>query len=415
MASASKAAVQRVTPAKADIDSELRKARDLAGATRKSYDELDGQVAKTIKTIFDVKSDKDSTQLEHVYELHEKYSNLGADALKGLMPDLTNESFNVSMKELDYGSEASKDISKTLAKVSDSLADLDASKISHRPSNALLRAVYDPVRGFFNRSRKAGAVIESCMKTLTKYELSLISDIAAYNKDRVRAAKCAEVATQQAELADEIIKELRKQLASMTFDESNIDLKNAIESEVLATLERRKTDLLEIATGQATYIASIDLLSKTHYKILEIVKSTKNTAVIQFRSAVQVAHGIYVQETARKAVLTTNKASSDLDMDNAVNLKESVKNISDVSHVLHDNIDSMSAALNTVLEAHDAFKSAEASSADVARDAAERAQKQLRLMNKKLEQSKILDDTRNDLLAKITSSSHEDAADGDVQ
>jgi uncharacterized protein YaaN involved in tellurite resistance len=346
---------------------------------------------------------KDSQKFSKIYDLHEKYENFGEDAIKDLLPDISNKSqFDISMGELGKGSEANKNIGKTLTKMSNAMNDIDARKILHRPENKLLRAVYDPVRSFFNKTRKAGAVIEDCMKTLTKYEFSLRSDIAVYKEDRVRALKCVEAATQQASLAGKIIEQLRTELSSGKFN-ADPEIKEALESEVLNTLERRRSDLINIAAGQTTYIASIDLLAKTHWKMIEQVKSTKNTAVIRLKSAVQLAHGIYVQETARKAVLTADAAAVNLNMDNAVNLKDSVDSVNKIQESLHDNVENMQATLNTIISAHQAFKDAEKNSVEFNHDATERMQKQLDLLNKTLMESKILDDTRTDLINTLSS------------
>jgi hypothetical protein len=63
----------------------------------------------------------------------------------------------------------------------------------------------------------------------------------------------------------------------------------------------------------------------------------------------------------------------------------------------------MQATLNTIISAHQAFKDAEKNSVEFNHEATERMQKQLDLLNKTLMESKILDDTRTDLINTLSS------------
>ena len=349
----------------------------------------------------------ESRKYEAIYNLHEQYEKFGEDEIKDYLPSLDDgdgESISISLGELEKGSEASKNIGKTLSKMSDSMKDLEAPGSLQRSSNPIIRLFYDPVKAYFRKTSRAGDIITDCVKTLDKYQFALYSDIVTYRKDRVRAIKCAELSTQQADAAGIIIGQLRDELRSGRFD-GDPELREALETEVLNTLERRRSDLLSIAANQTTYIASIDLLAKTHWKMIEQVKSTKNTAIIRLKSAVQVAHGIYVQETARKAIIMADEAGATLDMDNAVNLKESVKNINAAQKDLSSQVDSMQATLNVIIDAHKAFKDAEASSVELNHEATERTRKQLALLNKTIRESEIMDDTRNDLINAINDAS----------
>jgi uncharacterized protein YaaN involved in tellurite resistance len=403
--SSNMAAVQAALPNRSEQQQRDAKTRDLTEKARASASHLSKNQISITESIIDAGDHADSKQLEMVYEMHEKYADFGADELKDLIPTIGKDGngHDISMRELDAGNESSKDIAKTLNRLSASLSDMDKtnafnSTISNIP---VLNKIRNPVRAFFNRSRKAGSVIEDCVKKLTQYEIALCSDISKYKNDRLRATKCSEVAAEQAAIADSIINQLTEELSSDRFDNSP-ELKEAIQSEVLNTLERRKIDLLSIATNQSAYVSSIDLLAKSHYRMLELVKSTKNTAVIKFNSAVEVAQGVYVQEIARKAVRASNKASADLDMTNAVNLKDSVENINKETMNLEGHINDMSAAVNTIIEAQEAYRDAEKRNAANMHEAALRSQRQLNLMNKRIKESQTLDDTRREMMDRIS-------------
>ena len=298
-------------------------------------------------------------------EYHEKYVKFGHDKIKDLLPDTKGDSrFNVSMREMENGSDATREVGSIMMDMSDSLSELRTDKPIRAPKNALLRKIYDPVKNFMNRARKTGAVLQSCMDALDSSDKKLAADIVEYEAERERAKKLVVVAKEQAALGEIIAEQLREKIDALEKSGENPDLVIALKSECLAAITRSSLDLLSIANAQMKYITAINLLLKGHEQARDEIYRAKTVSFTEFQTAVRIAQGIATQEQAIKMSAAMKEASSKLDVRNAQNLQESSKSIIESSQSMVTDVESIRKATDIMCDTIEEMRTSEAESAD---------------------------------------------------
>lgn len=330
-------------------------------------------------------------------EIHDRYRKFGVDSLKKYQ-DQSNDAKDLKVTIGQLDDTTSNEVAKSLKDLVTNLNRLNPDKMLKAPKNKLLRKIWDPIDAFKKRAMKASNVIDEASKSLQKCSADLVLNVDRYEQNAKKAQEYADAAQLQAEIGREVASKMRDNIYMMEQNGENPDLIKAWKSDVLAPLEQRVMDLSQIATNELQYVTSLDLLIKMHKKMIDEIYRTEQVALVKFQTAIQVANGIHVQETARAVSNQVRETSEQLDETNAQMLRESVKSLNEDTVTTVTNIESVKKSLDVLLAARDEFQKADADNADRLNAMAEGAVKTLNEMQESIKQSNLMNDKRNEIL-----------------
>lgn len=280
--------------------------------------------SKTVDELVRINADKDPDTVA----LHKRYATFGEDKLKPYMPgDGKNMQFDLTLRDMETGSEATKEVARILEDMHGTMSDLKPGKKVWIPQNKIVNKILDPFGKFLTRARKTGAILQDCFEALAMADKQLAIEITKYLDDRDRATKLQSVAREQAQIAEHIADVLEAKLQQMERDGVDKDTVLVYKSDILATLRRRSLDLYAIADVQARYIMGVNVLINGHEQAREEIYRAKNVSAVEFTNAVNLAAGIRTQQNVMKMTKAMRADAQKLNVSNAENMKSSMESI----------------------------------------------------------------------------------------
>lgn len=360
--------------------------------------------SQTVNDIVSVNADKDKATVE----LHQHYATFGQDKLDPYMPDEKQSiQFDVTMRDMESGSAATKEVASVLSDMHGSMMNLKPSKV---PQNKFLNKILDPLGRYITRARKTGSILQDCIKALASADKTLAVEIDKYLKERERASKLAAVANEQAQIAECTADELEAKLKQM--EEDGVDQNTILvyKSDILATLRRRSGDLYALANVNARYVMGLNILINGHEQAREEIFRAKNVSVVEFTNAVNLAVGVNSEQEVMAMSKVIREDAQKLNVSTAENMKSSQENIMDSRKKMMVDVETIKHATDIMCSTIDEMRRNEADSADELAKQVTQMKESVSYMNKRIAETQAMEDQRQRALATISKAMDEGEA-----
>lgn len=362
---------------------------------------------QTVADIVGINADKDKATVE----LHKRYAMFGEDKLKPYMPDENqNVQFDLTMRDMESGSEATKEVAKILSDMHGSMMDLKPGKRLVIPQNTFLNKILDPFGRYITRARKTGSILQDCFKALAAADKKLATEIDKYLEERERATKLEAVAREQAQLAECISDELEAKLKQMEADGVDPNAILVYKSDILAALRRRSADLYALANVNARYVMGVNVLIKGHEQAREEIYRAKNVSAVEFTNAVNLAVGINTQQNVMAMTKAMREDASKLNVSTAESMKSSMETIAESRRSMMTDVETIKHAADLMCSTIDEMRRNEAESADEMAKQVSQMKESVDYMSKRLAETQAMEDQRQRALAAISKSMEEGEA-----
>lgn len=362
---------------------------------------------QTVADLVSINADKDKATVE----LHKRYAMFGEDKLKPYMPDENqNVQFDLTMRDMESGSEATKEVAKILSDMHGSMMDLKPGKRLVVPQNTLLNKILDPFGRYITRARKTGSILQDCFKALAAADKKLATEIDKYLEERERATKLEAAAREQAQLAECISDELEAKLKQMEADGVDPNAILVYKSDILAALRRRSADLYALANVNARYVMGVNVLIKGHEQAREEIYRAKNVSAVEFTNAVNLAVGINTQQNVMAMTKAMREDASKLNVSTAESMKSSMETIAESRRSMMTDVETIKHAADLMCSTIDEMRRNEAESADEMAKQVSQMKESVDYMSKRLAETQAMEDQRQRALAAISKSMEEGEA-----
>ena len=359
---------------------------------------LKALAAKTVDDLVRISAKRDPDTVA----LHKRYATFGEDKLKPYMPgDGKNMQFDMTLRDMENGSDATKEVAKILESIHGTMNQLRPGKKMWVPKNKYVNKILDPFGKFIARARKTGAILQDCFEALTMADKQLATEIEQYLEDRERAKKLQQVAQEQAQIAEHIADGLEAKLQQMEKDGADQDTITVYKSDILATLRRRSLDLYSIADVQTRYILGVNVLLNGHEQAREEIYRAKNVSAVEFTNAVNLAKGIATQENVIKMTAAMREDAQKLNVSNAENMKNSMHSIMESRKSMMTDVESIKHAADVMCRTIAEIRQNESESADELAKQVTQMKESVNYMNRRLAETEAMENQRRLAMATV--------------
>ena len=222
---------------------------------------------------------------------------------------------------LSKGGEDGGVVSNSLADLHREIKDLDPSALDFMKEGALGK-VFNPIRRYFDRYKRADDVIQGIIVSLDKGKATLKNDNTTLDLEEDSLREMTKKLNMELELGlamDAQISEQIEQAESRGEDEEKIRF---VEQEVLFPLRQRIMDMQQMVVVNHQGIIAMEVIKRNNKELIRGVDRAKTVTVTALRTAVMVASALYNQKIVLRKIELLNETTSNLISSTSRMLKE---------------------------------------------------------------------------------------------
>lgn len=264
-----------------------------------------------------------------------------------------NNFLQMRIKDFQSNGGESGEIATNLAQLSEKMKDLDPSGLDFTKTGPL-GSLFNPIRGYFNRYKKADQEIASIVESLEKGEKTLKADNITLELEIQASKENAKETSKKIQMAEQLNAALTSWLEThpATTEEEDERVK-FIQEEILFPLRQRIMDLQSMQAVNQQGIIAMDLIRKNNLELLRGTSRAKTVTITALRTAVTIAGALYHQKIVLEKITTLNQATSAMIESTARMLKDQGTKVHQMASESMINPESLKKAYQDTFQALD--------------------------------------------------------------
>ena len=263
--------------------------------------------------------DVDLSSVESRRSIVNAVESLGKDSVE--KSNKTNEFLARRLATLSAAGGESSEVAKGLQELSIQMRDLDPSGIDFAKSGPLGK-MFNPVRRYFERYKRADSEIAEIVKTLDRGKTTLKHDNTTLELEEGQMRETTKKLTQNIEMAMQLDEDLTRSLDVYRAEHGDDERVSFVENEVLFPLRQKIMDFQQLLVVNQQGIVAMDVIRRNNLELVRAVDRAEFVTVAALRVAVTVAGALYDQQIVLKKVQALNATTNEM--------------ISSTARMLHD-------------------------------------------------------------------------------
>jgi len=250
--------------------------------------------------------------LEKIEEKRKIIKSIDAFAMDTLQSSSRKNSLlQTTLGNLSKSGEDGGVVSNSLGDLHREIKDLDPSLLDFTKSGVLGK-VFNPVRRYFDKYKKADVVINDIIVSLDKGKATLKNDNTKLELEEDALREMTKKLNMELALGiamDEQITEQIERAVAKGEDEEKIRF---VTEEVLYPLRQRIMDMQQMVVVNHQGIVAMEVIKRNNKELIRGVDRAKNVTVTALRTAVMVASALYNQKIVLQKIELLNETTSNL-------------------------------------------------------------------------------------------------------
>jgi len=261
--------------------------------------------------------DMDSTGKRR--EILKSIEEFATDTLQGSAR--RNSLLQTTIGNLSKGGEDGGMVSNSLADLHREIKDLDPSMLDFA-KEGVLGKLFNPIRRYFDKYKKADAVINDIIISLDKGKATLKNDNTTLDIEEDAIRELTKKLNKELELGialDEQVSALLDRESAAGGDDDKIRF---VTEEILFPLRQRIMDMQQMVVVNHQGIIAMEVIKRNNKELIRGVDRAKTVTVTALRTAVMVASALYNQKIVLQKIELLNETTSNLISSTSRMLKE---------------------------------------------------------------------------------------------
>lgn len=264
----------------------------------------------------------------------------------------TNEFLARRLSTLSAAGGESSEVAKGLQDLSIQMRDLDPSGIDFAKSGPIGK-LFNPVRRYFERYKRADAEIAGIVKTLDKGKTTLKHDNTTLELEEASMRDTTKKLTANIEMAMQLDEDLSRSLEAYRIEHGDDERTAFIENEVLFPLRQKIMDFQQLLVVNQQGIVAMDVIRRNNLELIRAVDRAEFVTVAALRVAVTVAGALYDQKIVLDKVQALNATTNEMISSTSKMLKDQGLSIQQQAVEANISADTLKQSFSDTLQALD--------------------------------------------------------------
>lgn len=265
-----------------------------------------------------------------------------------------NSLLQVTVGNLSRDGDEGGVVAKGLMDLNRELKDLDPSLIDFT-RNGIFGKLFNPVRDYFDRYKKADSVIADIIVSLDKGKTTLKNDNTTLEIEQQALRNLTKKLMKEIELGtlmDELIETQIEEAKLRNEDPENVKF---VTEEVLFPLRQRIMDMQQMTVVNQQGVMAIEVVIRNNKELMRGVERAKNVTISALKTSVMVAGALYNQKIVLKKIQMLNETTNNIISSTSQMLKEQGAEIQEKSLEANISVETLKTAFADVMEALDSI------------------------------------------------------------
>lgn len=294
----------------------------------------------------------DIESLEKRREILQSIDNYGLTTMRSSSEK--NTLLQVSVGKLSNTGDEGGLVAKGLTELHIQLKDLDPSLIDFTRTG-FLGKLFNPLRAYFLKFKKADAVIADIVESLNKGSVTLKNDNTTLEIEQQVLRDLTKKLQKEIQLGSFMDESIEAQIEAAKLRNEDPDKIRFITEEVLFPLRQRIMDLQQMQVVNQQGIMAMEVVIRNNKELIRGVDRAKNVTISALKIAVTVASALYNQKIVLQKIELLNQTTNELIAGTSKMLKNQGAEIHKQSLETSISVDTMKQAFADVLSALDSI------------------------------------------------------------
>lgn len=222
-----------------------------------------------------------------------------------------NSLLQTTIGELSKGGEDGNVVSNSLADLHREIRDLDPSSLDFT-KDGLLGKLFNPIRRYFDRYKKADGVIRDIIVSLDKGKETLKNDNTTLDLEEDALRELTKKLNRDLTMGIALDERVSEQIDLAKAGGGDEDKIRFVTEEILFPLRQRMMDMQQMVVVNQQGIIAIEVIKRNNKELIRGVDRAKTVTVTALRTAVMVASALYNQKIVLQKIDMLNETTSNL-------------------------------------------------------------------------------------------------------
>jgi uncharacterized protein YaaN involved in tellurite resistance len=222
-----------------------------------------------------------------------------------------NSLLQATIGNLSKGGEDGGVVSNSLADLHREIKDLDPSILDFT-KDGFLGKVFNPIRRYFDKYKRADIVINDIIVSLDKGKNTLKNDNTTLDLEEESLREMTKKLNMELALGIEMDAQIAEQVELAKARGEDEEKIRFVTEEVLFPLRQRIMDMQQMVVVNHQGIIAMEVIKRNNKELIRGVDRAKNVTVTALRTAVMVASALYNQRIVLQKIEILNETTSNL-------------------------------------------------------------------------------------------------------
>ncbi len=245
-------------------------------------------------------------------------------------------------------------VSNSLMDLHREIKDLDPSILDFT-KKGFFGKFFNPIRNYFEKYKKADAVINDIILSLEKGKATLKNDNTTLEIEEQALKDITKKMTKEIELGHMMDEYIEAQIETAKAGNEDPDKIKFISEEILFPLRQRVMDMQQMIVVNHQGIMAIEVIRRNNKELIRGVDRAKNVTISALRIAVIVASALYNQKIVLSKIEALNETTNEIIGNTSKMLREQGAEIQKQSMEANISVETLKTSFEDVLYALDAI------------------------------------------------------------
>ena len=232
-----------------------------------------------------------------------------------------NTLLQTTIGTLSKGGEDGGAVSNSLADLHREIKDLDPSSLDFM-KDGVLGKVFNPIRRYFDRYKRADDVIQGIIVSLDKGKATLKNDNTTLELEEDNLREMTKKLNTELALGLAMDAQITEQIERAEIRGEDEEKIRFVAEEILFPLRQRIMDMQQMVVVNHQGIIAMEVIRRNNKELIRGVDRAKTVTVTALRTAVMVASALYNQKIVLRKIELLNETTSNLISSTSRMLKE---------------------------------------------------------------------------------------------
>ncbi|GAA5818378.1 MAG: toxic anion resistance protein [Methanobrevibacter sp. CfCl-M3] len=232
---------------------------------------------------------------------------------KSTMTRSTSRNKLLSTRFVDFekGGDDAAEVGNKLSDLGREMKDLDPGMLDFT-KEGILGKIFNPVRRYFDRYKKAEAVIDNIIKSLDIGSKTLQNDNTTLFNEETYLRDVTKQLMTDIELGKMMDEAIEAQIRKAELEYLDKEKIRFVREEILFPLRQRIMDMQQMIVVNQQGIVSLNVVQRNNKELIRGVDRAKNVTVTALRTGVMLASALYNQKIVLKKIQTLNETTESI-------------------------------------------------------------------------------------------------------